>query len=297
MKNIILGTDWWTDCDDCVALRLLTNAHKSGDIRLLGVVINACAEQSVASLDAFLHLDGCGGIPIGIDTEATDFCGTLRYQPRLAEKATRYLSNDSAEGGVALYRRLLAEAREPVEMIEIGFLNTFASLLASAPDDISELDGASLVKEKVSKMWVMAGKWDKDGESEHNFEYTPRSIAGGADFLEKCPVPVTFLGWEVGFGVITGGEILDTGDHLYMAMADHGSSKGRHSWDPMTVLMALIGDEAAAGYRTVRGRASLSRTDGTNYFSKEESGPHAFVVKTMPDDYYKDLINSRIALL
>ena len=29
MKNFILGTDWWTDCDDAVALRLLTRAVKS----------------------------------------------------------------------------------------------------------------------------------------------------------------------------------------------------------------------------------------------------------------------------
>ena len=40
MRKMILGTDWWTDCDDAVALRLLAKAHKAGDITLLGIGIN-----------------------------------------------------------------------------------------------------------------------------------------------------------------------------------------------------------------------------------------------------------------
>lgn len=30
MRNFILGTDWWTDCDDVVAIRILVRAHLSG---------------------------------------------------------------------------------------------------------------------------------------------------------------------------------------------------------------------------------------------------------------------------
>ena len=40
MRRFILGTDWWTDCDDAVALRLLTSFVKRGDAQLLGVAIN-----------------------------------------------------------------------------------------------------------------------------------------------------------------------------------------------------------------------------------------------------------------
>ena len=28
--NILHGTDWWTDCDDVAALRLLLRAHRVG---------------------------------------------------------------------------------------------------------------------------------------------------------------------------------------------------------------------------------------------------------------------------
>ena len=56
MKKIILGTDWWTDCDDAVALRLLARAHKNEEIQLLGIGINACMEDSVSSMEAMEQL-------------------------------------------------------------------------------------------------------------------------------------------------------------------------------------------------------------------------------------------------
>ena len=34
MKNILLGTDWWHDCDDCVALKILCEYVKKGEIKL-----------------------------------------------------------------------------------------------------------------------------------------------------------------------------------------------------------------------------------------------------------------------
>ena len=42
MRKMILGTDWWTDCDDAVAMRLLARAVKAGEVSLLGIGINAC---------------------------------------------------------------------------------------------------------------------------------------------------------------------------------------------------------------------------------------------------------------
>ena len=53
--------------------------------------------------------------------------------------------------------------------MEIGFLQAVAALFESTADDISEKSGLELVHEKVSKFWVMAGKWDKDGEKREQF--------------------------------------------------------------------------------------------------------------------------------
>ena len=291
MRRIILGTDWWTDCDDAVALRLICRAIKNETIRLLGIGVNACMEYSVSSLKGFLKAEGVADIPVGIDLNATDFGGNPPYQKRLAETFCSDACNLDAEDAVRLYRRLLAAEDGKVEILEIGFLQVVANLLKSGADDISDKSGLELVREKVSKLWVMAGKWDIDGGREHNFCLAPRSRVAAKEFCELCPVPVTFLGFEVGYGVITGGR-LDKNDHLYKVLCDHGSENGRHSWDPMLVFMALVGDEEAAGYRTVRGTASVDEHTGANYFNPSATGTHKFVIKKYENDYYEEQINN-----
>ena len=290
MKSIILGTDWWTDCDDAVALRLIARYVKEGRLNLLGIAINACMEYSVASLKGFLLAEGLENIPIGIDRDATDFGGTPSYQKRLAERYAPDITNCDAVDAVRLYRRILAEATEPVEIVEIGFLQVVAALLKSEADNISSKSGLELVRDKVSKFWVMAGKWDADGEKENNFCRNERSRIAGKDFCALCPVPVTFLGWEIGYGILSGGE-LERNDHLYRILSDHGSQNGRHSWDPMLVLMALIGDEEKAGYDTVTGFASVDADTGANHFVADSNGLHKFVVKKYSDGDYKRQIN------
>ena len=296
MRKLILGTDWWTDCDDAVALRLLSNADKNGEIKLIGIGINATMEYSVSSLKGFLRAEGLGNIPVGIDLEATDYGGNPKYQKRLAETLGEGLTNADAEDAVRLYRRLLSNTEGKVEILEIGFLQVVSALLLSTGDDISEKSGLELVREKVAKFWVMAGKWDGDGEKENNFCRNERSRGAAKIFCELCPVPVTFLGWEIGYGVITGGSLPET-DHLKVALNDHGSNNGRHSWDPMTALMAIIGDEKKAGYDTVRGYASVDEADGANHFKVDDRGNHAYVKMRLPKDYYENEINSLIGFI
>lgn len=294
MRNIIFGTDWWTDCDDLAAMRILLRAHKNGEIKLLGVGVNACMEYSVPSVDGFMNLEGVTGIPVGIDLKATDFEGThLRYQKTLSEHCVKYKKNEDAEDAVRLYRRLLSESNSKVNIVEVGFLQVFANLLKSEPDDISPLNGIELVEEKAEKVWVMAGKWDEEGGKEHNFCNNRRSREGGEIFCRLCPVPVTFLGFEVGEPVISGNE-LSHDDFLYKAFAEHGSKNGRCSWDPLTALLAVIGDEEKAGYDTVKGTARLDKETGKNYFTENENGSHKYVIMKKDSSFYSDMINSII---
>lgn len=294
MREFIFGTDWWTDCDDLAAMRILLRAHKKGEIKLLGVGINACMEYSVASVDGFINLEGVKNIPLGIDLKGTDFEGThLKYQKNLAPCAVNYKKNEDAEDGVRLYRRLLSESDGNVEMVEVGFLQVFSELLLSEPDEISEKSGFELVREKVKKVWVMAGKWDEQGGREHNFCNNRRSREGAEIFCRMCPVPVTFLGFEVGVGIISGNE-LSHDDFLYKGFSEHGSEKGRCSWDPLTALMAVIGDEGKAGYKTVSGTARVDKADGKNYFTEDENGLHKYVIPIYENEYYSSMINTLI---
>lgn len=293
MRDFILGTDWWTDCDDAVAIRLITRFIKKGDINLKGIIINACMEYSFASLKGFLSNEGIENIPMAIDLSATDFGGSPSYQKRLKDSFCPDICNPKESDPVKLYRRLLAESEKNLEIMEIGYLQVVSKLLESEPDEISPLNGLELVKKKVKKFWVMAGKWDKDGEKENNFCRNERSRKAGEIFCRLCPVPVTFLGWEVGFDVITGGKLLKE-DALYKVLCDHGSVNGRSSWDPMLVLMAVTGDEETAGYSVVTGTAWLDKDTGENHFTENENGSHKYVVKKFENSYYEKAINEII---
>ncbi len=291
MRRFILGTDWWTDCDDAVALRILARAHKKGEIELLGIGINACMEHSLAAVDGFLRLEGIENMPLGIDLEATDFGGNPPYQARLSAHSEK--TNADGENAVKLYRRLLAETNEKIEIIEIGYPQVLSNLLESGADEISPCTGMELVEAGVSKMWVMAGKWDEEKGRENNFARNERSKKAAKFFCEKCPVPVTFLGWETGATVISGGELEQT-DILHQVMCDHGSGNGRSSWDPMLVVLALEGDEEKAGYTITRGTASVDEETGENTFEKSGKGNHCFVSKKYNDEYYEKIINDKI---
>ena len=292
MRNFILGTDWWDDCDDAAAIRMLARAHKAREICIKGIGINACMEHSVKSLDAFLQFEGAENIPIGIDLEATDFGGNPPYQKRLAMLPAKYKSNCDAEDAVKLYRRILEESSEPIEIIEIGYLQVISNVIESVADNISDKSGLELIKEKVSRIWVMAGKWDECFGKENNFARNERSRRAASIFCKKCPVPVTFLGWEVGVDVITGN--LNETDILYQVFCDLGSENGRMSWDPMLVLLAMVGDESLAGYDTVQGIASVDSYSGENSFHPCSNGKHKYVIKNKDNEYYKTQINNMI---
>lgn len=293
MRKFILGTDWWTDCDDAVAIRMLARYMHGGRIDLIGIAVNACMDYSIASIRGFMDKEGIGSIPLGIDLEATDFGGRPPYQEKYALRHSLTYRNEDVEDALRLYRRLLADADEPIEIIEIGYPQVLAALLESGADDLSPLSGAELVAKKVKKLWIMAGKWDADGERENNFCRNARSRIAAEKLCRLWPTDITFLGWEIGYDVLTGGELSDD-DHLHHILVDHGSGEGRCSWDPMLVLMALLGDEREAGYSTVTGHATVNPEDGTNYFLRDDNGTHKYVIKDHGNDWYKQRINEII---
>ena len=138
----------------------------------------------------------------------------------------------------------------------------------------------------------MGGKWDEQAGAEYNLcKYQFAKDASRA-FVDNCPCPITFLGWEIGHNLLTGNK-LPKDDFLYLTLCDHGSGHGRESWDPMLVALALANDNEKAGYKTVKGYASVDK-NGKNYFRCRKDGKDEYVIKAKEDSYYSDLINDLI---
>ena len=289
MRQFIFGTDWGGDCDDCVALRVICRYVKAKKAELLGIVINDNVDYSLSSVEEFLKLEGVSNIPIGIDKSGANFGSKPTYQARLG----KYASNDNCEDGVRTYRRLVAQAENKIEIIEVGFLHVLNAFLESPADDISPLTGYELMKNKVERIWSMAGTWWEDGGREYNICHGEASALGAKNLFEKCPVPITFLGWEIGHDVVSG-RSLDKNDYLYQALCDWGAPNGRLSWDPMTALLALIGDIDAAGYTGVTGYASVKDSYGQNYFKEDPNGIHTYVKRKFDVSYYENMIDEII---
>ena len=290
MRTFILGTDWGEDSDDCVAVRILARAHKKGEINMLGMGINTLTEYSAPSLYRFLEKEGVS-IPVGVDKSCPHKIEYVTYQKRLAAETDK--TNDDFEDAVRLYRRLIANAQGEVEILEVGFLQVICGALMSQPDDISPKTGMELFKEKVKKIWIMGGTWNVQGGREYNLCKYQFARDASHTFVANCPCPITFLGWEVGSRLITGNNLKDD-DFLHIALSDHGSGSGRESWDPMLATLAIIGDNEKAGYKTVKGYATVDE-EGTNFFKEDENGPHEYVVKAHNDSYYSEMINNLIA--
>ncbi len=288
--NIIHGTDWWTDCDDVVALRILCRAHNMGLISLKCVCADAVGRYTAASIDGFIKAEGIENIPVGIDRSYSGDDSRCRYQKRLAALPHTQENADCPEA-YKLYRKMLWESDGKCHITEIGFPQIIHQLMISEPDEICPLNGMELVRRKVEKIWLMAGDWRGKYHKEYNVNATAAGLAATEYIFENSPVPVTSLGFEVGETVITGG-FLKEGDNLRNALEDNNHGGGRCSWDPMLILLAIIGDEEKAGYKKVSGTARVE--DGYTLMSENENGLHAYVVKAHEDRFYEDMINEII---
>jgi hypothetical protein len=291
---LLFGTDWWTDCDDVAALDLLLKAHRYGLIKLKAIGVNSVMPYSAPSVKALCEQYGLGGIPIGLDRRAERKGLFCLYQKKLAAHCRTGFSNADCPDAYKLYRSALASLTEKAVIVDVGFPQILMELLQSQPDDCSDLNGSALVKAKVSEIILMGGRWDKPVGREYNFFAYGLNRKAAAYICAHCPVPLTFLGYEVGKDVVTGGKTVP--GLVGVAYAAHGSGNGRPSWDPMTALFAIIGDAEQAGYQKIRGNAAVSSGSGANRFVPDADGSHAYLVRERENRFYQEQIEELLRM-
>ncbi len=273
VRKYIFDTDWFTDCDDCVALRFLAR-NLDQTHQLLGVNVNVNTPYAYASVCAFLKNEGIS-CPVAVD-ENGKYMGVTRYQQNMAASICCLKAQKSS---LELYKQLLEE-NDGVEILSVGFLNSLSEVLKTYPH----------LAKKIKTVWCMGGNWSKQGGKEYNFscEGNKKAIDASRFIVNEVACKQVFLGFEVGVNVRTGGG-LPQSDMLGKAMADWGAPMGRSSWDPMLV-MAALDDKFQDSFDYVVGKARIDE-DGCNYFEENETGEQAYVVKKKPDTYYEEAIN------
>ena len=301
-KPVIFDTDFWTDTDDLSAIRILLWAEQEGMCDIVGVIVDAVNSKSAKAIGRYLDYEGRGDLPVALEKSANDFDGTPCYFDTMINNWNYglYNSNDDAEdeNSGEYYIKLLNNVPdgEKCNIICVGYMTALAGLMNKAEAEESVMD---LVKNKVDKIYIMAGKYPNG--SENNITRTARSRQAGYDAITKIPesIDVIFLGYEAGVSVKSGnktGSEIGEFDLLYKAMVAHGNgTNANSSWDPMTTLLAVYDDADAAGYKLVRGTNTVNPTNGANTFTENETGHHYYVTKKYPDGWYVHAIDSILA--
>lgn len=113
-------------------------------------------------------------------------------------------------------------------------------LLKSTADRYSELPGDLLIGQKVSELVVMGGGYPSGNE----YNFFGEGASSTAHVVNTWPTTVTFLGFEVGEPVLTGGPLIRSDldhDPVRQAYIYYNHGEPRESWDPLAVYYAIHG--------------------------------------------------------
>ena len=280
--NLILDTDLGGDVDDLGALAVLHAMADAGRCDVLGVVSDTPQRHAVGAIDAVNRWYGRGDVPVGRPAVVED---QDTYANAVAGACGPCVDGNDATHGVALYRELLTDAEDgSVVVATIGVLLMLDELL-SAPADLE------LFRRKVRRVVTMGGQYPRSGERpETNFRCWDNPKVTRR-FVDRCPVPIDFVGFELGdlhAGFGTGERINDLPDGhpvrvgyadffhrppWWVKDAPSDLIKPWSIWDQITVYAAVATDDG----RLARTRGVNHVDDaGHNHFEPTPDGPHSY---------------------
>lgn len=287
--HFIFDTDLGGDIDDVLALEMLVNYHKAGEIVLDGVILSKSNPLAVRFTDGYLRWHGLGDeVPIGWVYEGKspeDFYYMIptleaEYEGRpLLEPAPDVV--ETVPEGYKLMRKILAGSPDSsVQIVSVGMFTNLQRLLESEPDEYSGLDGVELVRRKVAGLHIMGGVFAGEPFPESNVITdleASKAVIGG------WPGNMTASGFEIGVAALYPHESVENdfgepGSHpLNVAYTHWGPMPyDRPSWDLTSVFEAVEGgrgifEYSPAGTITVDDAGCVS-------FAACENGKHRYLI-------------------
>lgn len=276
--HVIFDTDIDSDVDDVEALAMLHTLADQKTIQFRGVIVTSDDPFAPSAVSAINKYFGRARLPIGFLKNQENLKNHSKYTRQIAEEFPHRLkSHEKAKDATALYRQLLSKSPDnSVVIITVGHLTNLQNLLQSGPDRHSPLSGKDLVEQKVARWLCMGGMYPAGKEA--NF-YRPDPLST-VYCLQEWTKPVTFVGWEIGNEVITGGqylkERLSPSSPVYRSYELYNNFKGRPSWDQLAVYLLL--DDRAQYFDTVSNGYCHVFEDGSNEWRTGEKKNHEYLV-------------------
>lgn len=196
---VIFDTDMVNSIDDSLALAMLHGYEDRGMIDLLAVTVSYDDPAVAPYVDAVDTWYGHPDVTVAVIGANGVAEGRDAFHRQVAADTARFPHDitDSAQVDRALSqlrRRLAAEPDHSVVIVSTGFSTNLAQLLASPADEVSPLDGRSLVQAKVKLLAVTAGDVVR-AQPEFN---TARDPLSARIVFDQWPTPVVIGEWHVG---------------------------------------------------------------------------------------------------
>lgn len=293
-KSVIIDTDFASDADDVIAIRLAMCFQDAGMLDIKGIALSTTYSRSPLAVHALCYQDGYGSIPVAMDTSGngvqvhTEYVEVMYDIPR---------SRSDYEQPVEMYRRILAESDTKVNIITLGFLQNIQGLMNSKPDQYSPLTGLELIKEKVDTLYITGG--NSTGKPSFNFYWTGDKVINAArDVAGGFPARIVFLQSDLSDDTFCG-QFYQTkdpnrSDIVTKALFANDQYGGVVAWDVFSVWCAAqdINDSLDASFLELeQGSQYISHTGATQW-TAEAAGSHYKMYKHMQGSYYSQIMNA-----
>lgn len=293
-KSVIIDTDFASDADDVIAIRLAMCFQDAGMLDIKGIALSTTYSRSPLAVHALCYQDGYGSIPVAMDTSGngvqvhTEYVEVMYDMPR---------SRSDYEQPVEMYRRILAESDTKVNIITLGFLQNIQGLMNSKPDQYSPLTGLELIKEKVDTLYITGG--NSTGKPSFNFYWTGDKVINAArDVANSFPARIVFLQSDLSDDTFCG-QFYQTkdpnrSDIVTKALFANDQYGGVVAWDVFSVWCAaqdMNGSLDASFLELEQGSQYISHTGATQW-TAEAAGSHYKMYKHMQGSYYSQIMNA-----
>jgi hypothetical protein len=249
---IIFDSDMGPDYDDVGAITLLHAFADSGHVKILATVASTKYEGVAAVFNVFNTYFRRPNVPIGVPREkASELKDGQHWTDTLiARYPHKIKTNDQVPGAIEVYRKILsAQPNKSVTIVTTGFLTNLYNLMNSGADKYSKLNGKELIRQKVTQLVCMAGRFPSGSEFNVN-----RDAPASQVVFNNWPTPVLLSGFE-----IKNSPVKDVFRICIPMNAE--DSAGRMSWDETAVLVAVKG--YSPWYKIENGKMVVAE-DGSN---------------------------------
>lgn len=279
--QVIFDTDISSDVDDVGAVAVLHALADRNEVGILAMAVSSGDPWSVPCLHALNAWFGRNDIPVGKARERAVTHESL-YTKKIVEEFGGVSDAESAEeDAVDLYRRILASQPDgSVTIVTVGYLTNLAGLIHSPADAHSNLDGRSLVRQKVKRLVCMGGEFPT-GREWNLYQDTASTKA----VVEGWPTPIVFSGFEIGKDIMTGAGLRESrkDNPVRRAYELYNNLQNRQSWDQVTVLYAvrMAGDTDDPAFAMQPGKIRVS-DDGANSWQADDPAGQAYLKRRIP---------------